>query len=184
MVCVSIKSAKKHFQFYITIHYPLPMRQNLARWGISTTSDCSYCLAPETLLHVVAGCQSYLERFTWRHDSVLNFLATNLRTVSGSCLYADLPGYNNPSIVTGDCFRPDLLATVIFKWMFIYRRTNCWVWVHAILKRMLNGKTKNMLNLFWNKATISKKLNLSMFRLAVLEFSQKNARLSWTCLLM
>ena len=98
----------------ITVRYinnSLPTRQNLARWAISTTSDCTYCLAPETLLHVVAGCQSYLERYTWRHDSVLNFLATNLQTVSGSCLYVDLPGYKSPSIITGDYYRPDLLLS-------------------------------------------------------------------------
>ncbi|CAB3982986.1 dynein heavy chain 12, axonemal-like, partial [Paramuricea clavata] len=70
--------------FNFTVRYinnSLPTRQNLARWGLSPTSDCSRCLAPETLLHVVAGCQSYLERFTWRHDSVLNFLATSLQTL-------------------------------------------------------------------------------------------------------
>ena len=98
--------------FNFTVRYinnSLPTRQNLARWGLSPTSDCSRCLAPETLLHVVAGCQSYLERFTWRHDSILNFLATNLQTVSGSHLYVDLPGYKSPSIITGDTYRPDLL---------------------------------------------------------------------------
>ncbi|CAB4011668.1 Hypothetical predicted protein, partial [Paramuricea clavata] len=91
--------------FNFTVRYinnSLPTRQNLARWGLSPTSDCSRCLAPETLLHVVAGCQSYLERFTWRQDSVLNFLATSLQTVSGSHLYVDLPGYKSPSIITGE----------------------------------------------------------------------------------
>jgi hypothetical protein len=78
--------------------------ENLARWAISTTSDCTYCLALETLLHVVAGCQSYIERNTWGHDYVLNFLATNLQTVSGSCLYVDLPGYK---------IHPSLLVTFI-----------------------------------------------------------------------
>jgi hypothetical protein len=100
--------------FNFTVRYinnSLPTRQNLARWGLSPTSDCSRCLAPETLLHVVAGCQSYLERFSWRHDSVLNFLATNLQTVSGSHLYVDLPGYKSPSIITGDTYRPDLLLS-------------------------------------------------------------------------
>ncbi|CAB4044403.1 Hypothetical predicted protein, partial [Paramuricea clavata] len=100
--------------FNVTVRYinnSLPTRQNLARWGLSPTSDCSRCLAPETLLHVVAGCQSYLERFTWRHDSVLNFLATSLQTVSGSHLYVDLPGYKSPSIITGDTYRPDLLLS-------------------------------------------------------------------------
>ena len=59
------KLPKNTFNF--TVRYmnnSLPTRQNLTRWGLSTTSDCSKCLAPETLLHVVAGCQSYLERFT------------------------------------------------------------------------------------------------------------------------
>ena len=56
----------------------MPTRKNLAKWGIISSPDCSFCLCPETLTHVVAGCQSYLERFTWRHDSVLNFLAQTL----------------------------------------------------------------------------------------------------------
>ena len=100
--------------FNFTVRYinnSLPTRQNLTRWGLSPTSDCSKCFAPETLLHVVAGCQSYLERFTWRHDSILHFLATSLQTVSGSSLYVDLPGYKSPSIVTGDTYRPDLLLS-------------------------------------------------------------------------
>ena len=101
--------------FNFTVRYinnSLPTRQNLTRWGLSPTSDCSKCLAPETRLHVVAGCQSYLERFTWRHDSILHFLATNLQTVSGSSLYVGLPGYKSPSIVTGDTYRPDLLLSI------------------------------------------------------------------------
>ncbi len=98
--------------FNFTIRYinnSLPTRQNLVKWALSPTSDCPQCLGPETLLHVVAGCQSYLQRFTWRHDSILNFLATNLQTVNDSCLYVDLPGYKSPSIITGDTYRPDML---------------------------------------------------------------------------
>ena len=112
--------------FNFTVRYinnSLPTRQNLARWGLSPTSDCSRCLAPETLLHVVAGCQSYLERFTWRHDSVLNFLATNLQTVSGSHLYVDLPRYKSPSIITGDTYRPDLLLLTSTGTLYIVELT-------------------------------------------------------------
>ena len=112
--------------FNFTVRYinnSLPTRQNLARWGLSPTSDCSRCLAPETLLHVVAGCQSYLERFSWRHDSVLNFLATNLQTVSGSHLYVDLPGYKSPSIITGDTYRPDLLLSTSTGTLYIVELT-------------------------------------------------------------
>ena len=70
--------------FNFTIRYinnSLPTGQNLVRWNLSPTSDCSHCLSPETLLHVVAGCKSCLNRFTWRHDSVLNFFATTLLSV-------------------------------------------------------------------------------------------------------
>ncbi|CAB3985277.1 Hypothetical predicted protein [Paramuricea clavata] len=112
--------------FNFTVRYinnSLPTRQNLARWGLSPTSDCSRCLAPETLLHVIAGCQSYLERFTWRHDSVLNFLATSLQTVSGSHLYVDLPGYKSPSIITGDTYRPDLLLSTSTGTLYIVELT-------------------------------------------------------------
>jgi hypothetical protein len=48
-------------------------------------------------------------RFTWRHDSVLNFIASILKSVNHSNLYADLPGYISPSVLTGDELRPDLL---------------------------------------------------------------------------
>ena len=115
---------KNIFNFTVRfINNSLPTWQNLARWAISTTSDCTYCLALETLLHVVAGCQSYLERYTWRVDSVLNFLATNLQTVSGSCLYVDLPGYKSPSIITGDCYRPDFLLSTSSGCLYIVELT-------------------------------------------------------------
>jgi hypothetical protein len=73
--------------YNFTIRYinnSLPTRKNLNRWAISSNSDCSSCLSPETLLHIVAGCQFYLDRFTWRHNSVMNFLAHTLQTVDGS----------------------------------------------------------------------------------------------------
>ena len=73
--------------YNFTIRYinnSLPTRRNLTKWGIMSNSDCFFCLKPETLLHLVAGCQSYLPRFTWRHDSVLNFIAKTLQPVSNS----------------------------------------------------------------------------------------------------
>ena len=100
--------------FNFTIKYlnnTLPTRKNLNLWKLSQSSDCQFCLLPETLLHVVAGCKVYLEqgRYTWRHNSVLNFLATSLKVVEGSSMYADIPGFPSPSIITGHDLRPDLL---------------------------------------------------------------------------
>ena len=48
------------------INNSLPTHTNMTRWGLSQRSDCSFCLNPESLLHIVAGCQHYLDRFTWR----------------------------------------------------------------------------------------------------------------------
>ena len=107
------KLPKNIYNFTIRyINNSLPTRKNLSRWGLSSSSECSFCLGPESLLHVVAGCQCYLDRFTWRHNSILNFLANTLQTVNGSSLYADVPGFKSPSIITGDAYRPDLLLSL------------------------------------------------------------------------
>ena len=67
--------------FNFTIRYlnnTLATRNNLQKWNLSQSSDCSFCLKSETLLHVVAGCKTYLEegRYTWRHNSALHFIAS------------------------------------------------------------------------------------------------------------
>ena len=96
-----------------TIRYvnnSLTTRKNLVKWGMSPTSACSFCLLPETLLHVVSGCKAYVEqgRYTWRHDSILNFLAMTFQSVRASIIYVDLPGFISPTAITGDNLRPDL----------------------------------------------------------------------------
>ena len=54
----------------------LATRKNLSKWCITQSSACSFCLQSETLQHISSSCKSYLEqgRYTWRHDSVLNFI--------------------------------------------------------------------------------------------------------------
>ena len=104
------KLPKNIFNFTIRyINNSLPTRKNLNKWGISSSPECSFCLHPETFLHVVAGCSSYLDRFTWRHDSILNFIANNLPSDRIPKIFAYLPSFSNPSIITGDNYRPDLL---------------------------------------------------------------------------
>ena len=120
----SVQSKLARSVFNFTIRYmnnTLPTRKNLLKWGISSTSDCSFCLAPESLLHVVAGCKTYLSegRFTWRHDSVLSLIATFIKSAQYSELYVDLPGYISPSVLSGDELRPDLLITLQTKCLYI-----------------------------------------------------------------
>ena len=50
--------------FNFTIRYlnnTLATRNNLQKWNLSQSSDCSFFLKSETLLHVVAGCKTYLK---------------------------------------------------------------------------------------------------------------------------
>ena len=118
------KLPKNIFNFTIRyINNTLPTRKNLVRWGLSSSTECSFCLNPESLLHVVAGCNSYLNRFSWRHDSVLNFIANFLRPMIFNNLYVDIPGFLNPSIVTGDKYRPDLLLTTKDNCLYILELT-------------------------------------------------------------
>ena len=87
---------------------------NLYKWKLSLSSDCSFCLCPESILHVVSGCKSYLEegRYTWRHNSALHFVASTLQSLRNSSLYVDLPGFLSPCIVTGDQLRPYMLFSI------------------------------------------------------------------------
>ena len=97
----------------------------MSRWGLSQSPDCSFCLNPESLPHVVAGCQQYLDHFTWRHDSFLNFIAKSLQPVIDvhSSLYADVNGFLNPSIITAEYYRPDLLFLIQSKCLYVLELT-------------------------------------------------------------
>ena len=102
--------------FNFTIRYTnntLPTRQHLSKWGLAISSDCQFCLKPESLLHFVAGCNNYLTegRYTCWLDSVLYLIALSLQGVKDITLYADLPGFISPSVNTRNKLRPDLLFT-------------------------------------------------------------------------
>ena len=117
---------KDIFNFKIRyMNNTLPSKKNLCKWGLSSTSDCSFCLQPESLLHIVAGCSKYLNegRYTWRHNSVLHFIAYSMKSVPDSVLYADLPGFVTPSVATGDTLRPDLLLAIFNKCLYILELT-------------------------------------------------------------
>ena len=105
--------------FNFTVRYlnnTLATRKSLKLWNLSQTSDCSF---PESLLRVVASCRSYLRegRFTWRHDSALNFLASTFQYLIHCTFYVDLPQYLSPSLVTCDacvltCSSPLLILSM------------------------------------------------------------------------
>ena len=108
--------------FNLSIKYlnnTLPTRKNLCKWSISQSSTCSFFLQLETLQHVVSSCKSYLNegRYTWRHNSVLLFLANIFSSLKNCTVYADLPSFLFPCLISGDSLRPELYWS-----SFTYRR--------------------------------------------------------------
>ena len=117
---------KNIFNFSIKyIKNTLPTKTNLKRWGLSPSSDCSFCLTQESLLHIVSGCKVYLQqgRYTWRHDSILMLIATTFRSLQHAKLFADIPGFLSTSVITGDDLRPDLLLSLSNKSLYILELT-------------------------------------------------------------
>ena len=45
--------------------------------------------------------------YYWKHRSILNFIANNLPLESIQNICADQPSFLNPSIITGEEYRPD-----------------------------------------------------------------------------
>ena len=110
--------------FNFTIRYlnnTLATRNNLCLWKISSSPDCSFCLQPESFLHVVAGCNKYLEqgRFTCKHDSALHFIGSSFHCIRDVFIYADIPAYLSPCIITGDLFCPDMLIKTASNCLYV-----------------------------------------------------------------
>ena len=124
----SVQSRLPKNIFNFTVRYinnSLLTRKNLVKWGLSSSAACSFCSSPESLLHVISGCKAYLDegRLTWRHNSVLNFIASSLMSAERSKLYVDLPGFITPSVITGDQLRPDLLLAIENKVLYVLELT-------------------------------------------------------------
>ena len=110
------------FNFSIKyLNNTLATRKNLYLWDLSAAPDCSFCLQPESLLHIVAGCKTYLEqgRYTWRHNSALSFIAQTLQSINSAKLYVDLPGYFSPCTITSDSLRPDIILSTADNVLYI-----------------------------------------------------------------
>ena len=75
----------------------LPTANNLKQWGKQTGDKCRHCNNTETTQHVLNGCKKFLEdgRYTWRHDSVLNYIWTVMKNTQRE-VFADLPGKGAP----------------------------------------------------------------------------------------
>ena len=162
------------FNFSIKyLNNTLPTRKNLCKWSISQSSACSFCLQSETLQHVISSCKCYLEegRCTWRHNSVLLYLANTFSSLSPCKVYADLPSFTSPCLITGDSFRPDLLLLTGNSVLYILELTLCFetnMQVNSIRKANKYNRLINDLSSTYNKVT---SVNLSMGALGVMSSS-------------
>ena len=98
----------------------------MQKWGKALTKICDYCLEVQTLNHVVAACISALKegRDTWRHNSILLNLTVIIKN-KVKHLYADLPDYLSPTMITGEELRPDMVICNNDKW-YVLELTCCY----------------------------------------------------------
>ena len=77
---------------------------NLKRWKISSSGVCLLSGKLQSQLHVFNNCTGALDRYTWRHNSVIKTLWNHLpeKVTHGFRLYADIKGCDNPATL----FRP------------------------------------------------------------------------------
>ena len=93
MVNCTTEYAENIFNFTIKyLNNTLAARKNLFKWSLSDSPSCSFCLHPETLQHAVSSFRSYLEdgMYTWRHNSVLLFIAKSFSSLQHCLVYAAL----------------------------------------------------------------------------------------------
>ena len=161
---------KKIFNF--TIKYSnntLATRKTLCKWSLSSTSACSFYFQSETLQHIVSSCKSFLEdgRYTWRHNSVLLHLANSLSSFKNTSLFADLPSFPSPSLVTGDSLRPDLVLILNNTSVYLLELTVCFESNITINSDRKLAKYRPLFNSLRTNYTSIRFVNLSMSALGI-----------------
>ncbi|GFR67894.1 polyprotein [Elysia marginata] len=68
-----------------SVCYLLPLKTNLVRWGKKDDPACPLCHVRQTKEHVLSSCKVALShgRYTWRHNRVLQELASVISTAKG-----------------------------------------------------------------------------------------------------
>ena len=77
--------------------------------NVDTHCKVQDCNLPSNLGHLLNGCKKSLDRFQFRHDSVLAHLAARIAAHKPETMevYADLEGWQ----INGGTIPPDLVAT-------------------------------------------------------------------------
>ena len=93
--------------------FRLPNKTNLLRWKLTTDDLCIMCSNKQTQLHVLSNCSKCLNRYTWRHDSILYCLLNYIEKfkTQNFKIYSDCPSLPYPN--TSELFtnqRPDIVT--------------------------------------------------------------------------
>ena len=110
----TLDKLSKNIYNFVTryLNNTLPTLKNMLLWNKATSNLCYSCSNVQTLQHIVSSCKVHLEqgRYTWRHNSVLKNLVEYLSSVKKDLsFYADVDGFENPSIIAGLEVRPDMI---------------------------------------------------------------------------
>ena len=104
----------------------LATKANLYKWGKSTSSKCRLCEARETTNHILNCCQVALEqgRYSYRHDSVLNYIADQINTDLYTA-YCDVEGKS----CNGRTIPPSILVTELRPDLFVLNAEARIIWI-------------------------------------------------------
>ena len=102
-----LKSGTRKFMLNASID-TLPTPANLKRWKYSSCDKCKLCGNRGTTNHYLNCCKNMLntKRYTWRHDKIVNFIATSVSNKFE--VFSDLPGMGAPG---GGTIPPALCVT-------------------------------------------------------------------------
>ena len=150
---------------------------NAVKWGISNNSACPLCTNTQTLGHVVGGCTVALnqKRYNWRHDSILLAIANIMSKISDLSVYCDVEPFRNPSVITGEDKRPDVVLQKGDS-LFILELT---VGYETNIEKNSTRKNESYTNLrqeLSNTYNNIKFVNLSMGAIGVIGKSAKNMK--------
>ena len=117
---------------------------NLKWWGKVRSDTCKMCNQQSrfphkaTLFHILNNCDAFLgeaERMTWRHNSILNYIAQTLdeNKPNNIMVYSDLPNFQTnggsiPLNIVVTSSRPDLVivdSSTSPKTVYLYELTVC-----------------------------------------------------------
>ena len=102
----------------------LPTLSNLKTWGKRSNARCPLCKNKETLHHILNNCSEALKqgRYTWRHDSILNYIVQCLIFLSKNDdvkVFADIKGMTS----SGCTIPPNILPTSQCPDIFLYNES-------------------------------------------------------------